>query len=252
MTNWITHFRKRTQVKKELMTQVYELTSAETKRIAGSIAEFERGESSEALDFRIKNAEFAAAKNRPDFEEAAHLFIAEENRHAHLLANYMEQHGISTTDSSAADAIFRWLRSRTEVAWSSRVLITAEVIAQVYYPALKEATRDPQLKAICDRIIEDEAYHIAFQTERIYEVESTLGSFRCLIHRFLHPFLFAGTAMVVWYQHHPVLSHSLSFTRYVAQCRMYFRYAIACIGMPKVAETPHETVNAPEELLGCS
>ena len=212
MTHWIRHFKSRKRdVPRALVTPVYHLSMAEEKRIASSIAEFERGESSEALDFRMKNAQYAKAQGNPGFEQAAHLFIQEENFHSRLLATYMDQHNLPPIEASAADSIFRWLRSRTEVAWSSRVLITAEVIAQVYYPALRDATDDPQLQAICDRIIDDEAFHIAFQTDRIREVEATLSWTCTTVHKLLHPILFLGAAVVVWMRHRPVLAHSLNF-----------------------------------------
>lgn len=233
MINWIQHFRDRSRISEELVKPVYTLSDIEKNRIGASIAEFERGESSEALDFRQKNAEFAAAHGRPDFETAARLFIDEENFHARMLATYMEQHGIARVKATSADSVFRWLRSRTEVAWSSRVLITAEVLAQVYYPALRKATMDPQLEAICNRIIEDEAYHIEFQTERIRDVEDTLSFFRRSVHRVLHPLLFVGAAYLVWQRHRSVLSYSLNFREYLCQSYAYFRYAMACIGVPK-------------------
>lgn len=108
MTHWIRHFTSRKgNVPHNLIFPVADLYMAEQKRISASIAEFERGESSEALDFRLKNARYAQATNNPSFAEEAHLFIQEENFHSRMLRTYMDQHGISQIGQSSADTIFR-------------------------------------------------------------------------------------------------------------------------------------------------
>jgi hypothetical protein len=50
--------------------------------------------------------------------------------------------------------------------WTVAVIIV-ESTAQIFYQALKDATKCTLLKQICTDILIDEAYHITFQTERL-------------------------------------------------------------------------------------
>ena len=66
------------------------------------------------------------------------------------------------------DSVFRWLRNVVgTLEISIGVLVTAEIIAKVYYPALREASGSVVLRAICDQIIRDERKHVEFQTEQL-------------------------------------------------------------------------------------
>lgn len=54
-------------------------------------------------------------------------------------------------------------------------LMTAEIIALSYYPALKAATSSPMLKEICDQMVADEIPHSPFQTRTLSAYPSSLG-----------------------------------------------------------------------------
>src|SRR5439155_27364846 len=121
----------------------------------------QRGESSEARHYLAKSEIFSGRTGDPAFHAASVLFVREENEHAALLGRFMQQTGIPPRRSSAGDAVFRRLRACSDLGWSSRVLLIAELIAQEYYPCLQAATRHSTLRRICDKIIADEEEHIA-------------------------------------------------------------------------------------------
>lgn len=212
--NWIRHFEKRPPLKLDVFNGEH-ISKVEHGRIAYSIAQFQRGESSEAADYLEKSRRFAFETDHPTFFWESRLFVIEENFHSKLLGAFMAQMGIGRAGGSWTDVVFRWLRSLGDIGWSSRVLLTAELLAQVYYPALKEATKSGMLAAICERIIEDEEYHILFQTERIAFVLQNRSRLSRTVQSLAGLGLFVGTAVVVWFEHRPVLSHSLSFWEYV-------------------------------------
>ena len=139
------------------------LSAGELARIAASIAEFQRGESSEARNYLAKSSAFAVAARETSFHEASVLFIGEENEHAGLLLRFMKMTGIAPRRSTFSDSIFRGIRAVSDIGWSSRVLIIAAYVAQEYYPLLRTTTTHPVLRRVCEKLIHDEFAHIRFQ-----------------------------------------------------------------------------------------
>lgn len=193
------------------------LSAAEQTRIAASIAEFQRGESSEARGYLAKSARFGADAGDPMFHPVSQLFVEAENVHAGLLLRFMQQTGIATQRRSSRDGVFRWLRSLSDLGWSSRVILIAEIVAQEYYPCLRAATAHPVLTRICDRIISEEAAHIRFQVERIVGIETVRSATWAPLRDALQSILMMGTAGVVYAGHHRVLSARLGFREFFRQ-----------------------------------
>ena len=173
------------------------------------------------------------------FHRASELFVAAENAHADLLLRFMQKVGIPTRPSTACDGVFRWLRGRSDLGWSSRVLLVAELIAQEYYPCLRIATEHPALVRICDQIIAEEAGHIRFQLERIARVEAShRGAVTRLRDRF-QAALMVGTAGVVYRGHRAVLSTQLNLRTFVARVHERNRRAITSLRALRGANHRH-------------
>jgi len=181
------------------------LTTGQHARVAASIAEFQRGESSEARNYLAKSAGFAAEAAEPSFHEASVLFVAEENAHAELLLRFMRQAGMEPKQGTFSDGIFRRIRAVSDIGWSSRVLIIAELVAQEYYPLLKTTTEHPVLCRVCEKLIQDEFAHIRFQIERIARAELTRGAGVRWIREGMQTILSLGAALVVYREHRGVL-----------------------------------------------
>ena len=173
----------------------------ETEAIAESIQGFQLGASSEGRHLTACAREYAERTGDEDYVEALKYFIREEQRHARDLARFMERAGIPTIDRTWPDTVFRSLRQFAGLELSISVLITAEIVAKVYYPALREATRSPMLRRVCDRIISDEIQHVEFQSERLAMLRRGRGDAALAATHGLHRFLFGGTLGVVWWKH---------------------------------------------------
>lgn len=182
------------------------LPAREFARIAGSVAEFQRGESSEARNYLEKSAVFALRSGDPHFHEASVLFVREENEHAALLLRFMNGAGIPPRQRIFADGVFRRLRAVGDLGWSSRVLLVAEFVAQEYYPCLRATTTHPVLRRVCDKLIHDEFAHIRFQIERIARVEHALPPASRRLRDWLQGLVLAGAALEVYRGHRGVLS----------------------------------------------
>jgi hypothetical protein len=104
------------------------------------------------------------------------------------------------------------------------VLVTAEIIAKVYYAALREATDSIVLRAICDQILRDEYKHVEFQTEQLAILRINRRAVLLWATLALHRILFAGTVIVVAWSHRQALtSGGYSARRFWTECMREFR-----------------------------
>ena len=110
---------------------------------------------------------YAARMGDSEYVDAVRLLIGEEQRHARELAKFLHLAGIPLAEITWADTAFRWLRKRAGIEVCVSVLLTAEIIAKVYYAALGKATASPVLRRICEQILQDEVEHVRFQSERL-------------------------------------------------------------------------------------
>jgi hypothetical protein len=226
---WAEHFKRDVQRDWTIPWHVVTpLSSCERNRIAKSIAEFQRGESSEARNYLEKSARFAP-QAEPAFHVSSLRFVANENLHAELLLRFMQLTEVPARGASPRDAIFRWLRSCSDLGWSSRVIIIAELVAQEYYPCLRAATHHPVLTRICDRVIAEEAAHIHFQIERIVRVEARQSPTLIKLRDAAQLILMLGTACVVYAGHRPVLNVRYGFLKFFRRLQARNRDALSAM-----------------------
>jgi hypothetical protein len=181
------------------------LTDDEKLAVASSIQEFQLGESGEGAHFQRVAREYIDRTGDADYLRALRLFIAEEHRHARDLGRVMDLAGIERIGHTWPDAVFRWLRHRAGLELSIAVLVTAEIIAQVYYAALRQATNCPLLRRLCDQILADEDMHVRFQCERLAIVRARRSRVTLALKAGWQRFLFTGTCWVVWMKHRKAL-----------------------------------------------
>jgi hypothetical protein len=213
------------------------LTASERTAIRASVQEFQLGEQSEGRHLKRAAREYAQRSGDAAYFRAMELFIREEQHHAALLGRFMDLAGIARVRHTFVDSVFRRLRRFAGLEMSICVLLTAEVIAKVYYRALLAATASPVLRAICDRILVDEASHVEFQSERLAILRRKRSRWRVTAAVAAQRLLFAGSVAVVWVRHRPVLrSRSDSFGAYWRDSHREFRESLVlmdparCVG----------------------
>ena len=186
-----------------------ELTAAERTAIAASVQDFQAGESSEGRHLLQYARAYAARSGDHEYVEALRLFIAEEQRHARDLARFLQLNGIPLVTSTFTDGVFRRLRQLfggLEISIS--VLVTAEIIAKVYYAALRDATGSTILQTLCRQILQDEVRHVEFQVQRLGMLRAARNAALRRTSMRLQRFLFWGTCLVVWIFHRRVFEQS--------------------------------------------
>jgi len=204
---WKEHYERNAQQLLEIPWDAGgDLTEVERRAIASSVQGFQAGESSEGLHlFRAAEA-YARRTGDHDYVGAIRAFIPEEQRHARDLARVLRLNGIPLLRTTFPDRVFRGLRHlfgglETSIA----VLVTAEIFAQVYYAALREATKSAPLRRLCDQILLDEENHVEFQAEQLAKLRWRRGPAYLAIAMGAQRFLFFGTCFVVWLFHRKAL-----------------------------------------------
>lgn len=212
------------------------LPAVEVARIRTSIQQFQHGESSEGRNL------YRYAKN---FDSAGYLkaiepFIREEQDHAMILGRFMDRNGIARIRAHWMDRVFRGLRRAAGLELSISVLLTAEVIAAIYYQALARATSSDDLRRICDRILRDEEMHINFQAHTIGLLQKGRPWLMRKCVRYAHQVLMLGTVLVVWQGHRHVLRvGGFSFVAFFSAVQREFMRADAMIqGRRAIAMVP--------------
>jgi hypothetical protein len=176
------------------------LTDRERKIISSSIQQFQKGENSEGKHFFA----FAKTFHDPLYLECIKLFIGEEQTHAMVLGRFMEKHHIEKIGQHWVDGCFRWLRKFAGLENSVTVLVTAEIIAKVYYKALMLSTNSTLLRRICLQILKDEDQHIIFQSCALNYFYARKNLTRKFLTRGFHFTLMLVTIGIVWIYHRKV------------------------------------------------
>jgi hypothetical protein len=204
-----------------------DLSAAEISALSRSISEFQAGESSEGRHLFGLAQDYANKTGDHEYLKAICLFIAEEQRHARDLGRLMALNGIPLVKTTFTDRVFRRLRHvhrRLEI--SVGVLITAEIIAKVYYLTLREATQSAILRRLCDQILQDEVKHVEFQAEQLARLRLARGNVPLAATMFVQRFLYLGTVFVVWVFHRAAIRRGgYAFVRWWNMCWLEFEKA---------------------------
>jgi hypothetical protein len=179
----------------------YKLSPAERHSVAHSIQQFQLGEGAEGRRLQDRGRAYSRAVSDPHFSEALSLFVKEEQRHSAHLRRFMRGQGIPEISSHWVDSVFRRLRVLAGLELSLRVLVTAEIIAVPYYRALGRATASELLRAISERILEDEAAHLKFQSSMLSPLAARRISLWQRLVRRMHRLFLVATSFVVWIEH---------------------------------------------------
>jgi hypothetical protein len=186
-----------------------ELTPAEHELIAPSLREFQQGEGLEGGHFFRCVRAWAEANGDLEYADAHRMFMEEEQRHARDLARFLGLAGIPLlTERSFLNRFFCWCGSRGGLEPTLAIIAQVEIVAQVYYAALRRVTGSSCLRRLCAQILRDEKQHVRFQHERLAILRRERKSLWLMVTHWGDRLLFAGAALACWYGHHRVLRAS--------------------------------------------
>jgi hypothetical protein len=207
------------------------LTDEQRAVLISSLQDFQLGESSEGRHGRGRAAAYADGIGDSHYAEAIRLFFAEENQHASYLERYLRSHGVEPIGRSWTDFVFRRVRRLMGLEVLLTVLLTAELIGEVYYRAVRAATRCPTLRAICAQLLRDERMHVRFHVERFQFLRRGRSRVRTALQDGLWRVFFTATCLAVWLKHGRALRlGGYGFRRFRAEALRRFRRAVRAAG----------------------
>jgi hypothetical protein len=237
---WLNHFEHHAQHPRCVPSGFSDLLQAEERRLIGSsIATFQLGEQSEGTTLRRAAERFACAQRMPALVRIVDLFICEQRRHAALLRDFMQDHRIALKSGDWTDRIFRRIRRLAGLELYLYVLISAELIAIVYYRALEAATACQRLRLLCRVLVCDELAHVGFESQWLLALRARRRAPLRTLMRLAHRAFFTSVASVVWVMHRRVLRRAghgpRSFLRIcLAQHAFYLEPAKVALPSPSV------------------
>ncbi|MBS0380395.1 MAG: hypothetical protein JSS29_18090 [Proteobacteria bacterium] len=203
---WLNHFEHHALHLRSIPAELADNLSDEERRlIARSIATFQLGEQSEGRTLVRAAQRFAQARAMPHLVRIVELFIREEQRHAALLKEFMEDHGIALRQAHWSDWVFRRVRRVAGFELYLHVLVCAELIGNVYYRALEAATECTRLRILCRVLVCEELAHIGFESQLLLGLQRSRPAPVRLLMRTAHRAFIASAACVVWFTHRDVL-----------------------------------------------
>ncbi len=232
---WLDYFKRNAASESHIPWREKEtLSDVEQNRISTSIATFQLGENSEGTHLQKRANDYGLSWDRAELGEVTRLFIKEEQHHAALLARFMKAHNIALKPKQWTDGVFRKLRHMANYEMMLSILITAELIALVYYRALQQQSGSIVLRCICRKILCDERAHVEFESSILRKFHRQPSRIRSFLLRLGHQCLYAGVVTVVYAEHRQVLrAGEYSFVSYWRSCWHEYKVYLGKNRLPK-------------------
>ncbi len=221
------------------------LTLQERMDLGPSIQTFQLGESSDGR--RLLNAAEKRAEETADhyLPTAVQFFIGEEQRHAALLGRFLKSESIPLLNHQWTDSMFRFLRSRWNLELCVAVLMTAELVARIYYRALRDATPSPALTAICKHLLRDEMHHLAFHACILGDIRRSRPDWMNKLWDASYTLFHRITLIVVWNGHKKVFqTGGFPAKRYWKTSQLHLNRAVQMIRSRQANSTSAKAIIA--------
>jgi hypothetical protein len=203
---WLNHFEYHAEHPRCVPAGLSDVLKPEERRlIARSIATFQLGEQSEGNALLFSAWRFAKQHDAAPLIRILELFIREQQRHAALLRKFMEDHDLPPKHTDWTDFVFCCLRRLGGLELRLYLLITAELIASVFYRALEVATGCQRLKVLCRTLVADELAHVGLESQLLLTLRARRPAVVRSSLRLLHRAFFASTGGIVYLTHRAVL-----------------------------------------------
>jgi bacterioferritin (cytochrome b1) len=201
-TFWKNHFSKNLEQERVDWNIIPSLTESEKENIMYSLKAWQLGETSEGVQLLNATKKYAQKIKDPVYVDAMKLFIKEEQKHGNNLGKYIDLIGERRKTVDWGDSLFRKVRhlNSSIESWTITVIIV-EYAAQIFYAALRDATRCDLLKSICNDILIDEAHHIKYQNERLKIIFERKNMYVKAFSIGIYGILFFFTIHAVWFGH---------------------------------------------------
>jgi len=177
------------------------ITSHLREPLIRSLQRFQVGESGEGSHLRKQAATTGCAVYRKCID----LFIKEEQEHARLMAEVLKRERAPLLTQHWTDNCFILLRRLFRLEHELLVLLVPEIIAKLYFRAVRDGTEDPVVRAICQQVLHDEEGHVAFHVDYLRERFRRESLLKRIVVMVLWKVLFQAACLVVILDHRSLL-----------------------------------------------
>lgn len=198
---WINHFQTNTRRNDSMQLPACpsELPDAIRLPLGRSLAIFQLGESGGGSRLKRYARQITPLDQFAGYQRAIDLFVAEEQSHAALLGRLLGHLRIPMLKKQWTNSIFRWLRNLVNLEFNIQVLLTAELVAEVYFGMLYLRSSDAAVCQVSHKLLRDEMKHLEFQrqflAERLQELTPAARALWRVQFRLIHRI---SAAIVSW------------------------------------------------------
>ncbi|HET6149074.1 MAG TPA: ferritin-like domain-containing protein [Polyangia bacterium] len=200
--DWRQHFEANRGRPLPPVTPPADLSPALASALARSLARFQVGEAGEGRIVR-QIARCRLAGVDADYQRALELFVAEEGRHARILAAAVRALGGRLLAITWSERLFVFGRRLCGVRLKLLVLLAAEVIGVGFYGLLASRLPRAGLRAALEQMCDDERAHLRFHQD-FFRTQAARG-WRRLLFRVTFHLVGPAAALVVLCDHRRTL-----------------------------------------------
>jgi rubrerythrin len=202
MKEWIRYFQENREHRLEIPPgQIFCPEAPLRAPLIRSLRRFQLGESGEGRHWR----QHAALTGDCAYQQCVDLFIKEEQDHARMMARILRGLGAPLLPRHWSNSCFVLLRRMFGLEEELLTLLVPEMMAQRFFGALHDGTRDEGLRAVFAQIIHDENGHVAFHTDVLRRRLARLPLARRALLRAGWRVIFRAAGVAVMLDHRAVL-----------------------------------------------
>src|SRR5688572_12571201 len=210
------------------------------KAFVRSLQKFQIGESGEGRHLR----KLSAATGDAQYAAAMELFIREEQGHAALMASILTRLNAPLLTSDWTDNCFVFMRHMSGLHTELLVLLLPEMIARVYFEALRRGFSNPALHAVFAQIARDENGHLAFHADYLNKAFARMSFTRRIAVQMAWHLVYRVVCLIVFFDHGPLLrAVGMPAKKFWGECGAVFDEVAAKIF------SPAHVLSRPEECL---
>jgi hypothetical protein len=172
------------------------LPAAAAAALAWSLARFQIGETGEGrIVAQIARRRLGGVDD--DYRQALALFVAEEGRHARILAGLVHGLGGERLTTTWTERLFVRTRRLAGVRFKLLAMFAAEVVGAGFYAGLAARLPPGAARAALEQIAQDERSHLQFH-RRFFALQAGAGWRRVLFLLAWHSLARAAALAVLW------------------------------------------------------
>ena len=199
-SRWRGHFERNRHRPLPPTSEAIDLPPAAAAALARSLARFQIGETGEGrIVGAIAQSEMPGIDD--DYRRAVALFIAEEGRHAQILAGLVCALGGELLDTTWTARLFAGVRHLGGIRLKLLAMFAAEVVGAGFYRGLAAHLPPGPTRAALEQIAGDERAHLRFHRQ-FFATAARHGWRRLLFLAAWFPLAHAASMVVLWDHRH--------------------------------------------------